>query len=380
MRLSPPGRWNSWRCGCRCRRSTNSTTAALSRAAIESGSLAAGDEIVIMPAGKIARIRTVEGWPAHAGQRTRQTAGRSVGITLDRELFVERGDVIAHVGNSPRDTRRHSRADFLAARQAADDGRLDPGPARHPRNPRHRGGDREGGRSRRTCRASRPDRSRATMSAKSIFRWPIRWRPIPIPTIRAPGAGDRGQWPHRRRRTGAVGRCRTTRRSVDIVPVESALRPDERSARYRHSGAVVWLTVCRAPENRHWRARWNADCSAMAARRCCWMATPCAPASTTISASPHRTVPRTFVGWPKSRFISRATGTSPLSPRSRRRGKIVARHAASLIPRSAKSTSPPPPKCARAATPRAITPRRGPGSCTPSPASAMIISRRRNAN
>ena len=29
---------------------------------------------------------------------------------------------------------------------------------------------------------------------------------------------------------------------VDIVPVESALRPDERSARYRHNGAVVWLT------------------------------------------------------------------------------------------------------------------------------------------
>jgi bifunctional enzyme CysN/CysC len=29
---------------------------------------------------------------------------------------------------------------------------------------------------------------------------------------------------------------------VDIVPVESALRPDERSARYRHHGAVVWFT------------------------------------------------------------------------------------------------------------------------------------------
>jgi bifunctional enzyme CysN/CysC len=29
---------------------------------------------------------------------------------------------------------------------------------------------------------------------------------------------------------------------VEIVPVESALRPDERSARYRHNGAVVWLT------------------------------------------------------------------------------------------------------------------------------------------
>jgi bifunctional enzyme CysN/CysC len=29
---------------------------------------------------------------------------------------------------------------------------------------------------------------------------------------------------------------------IDIVPVESALRPEERSARYRHHGAVIWLT------------------------------------------------------------------------------------------------------------------------------------------
>ena len=29
---------------------------------------------------------------------------------------------------------------------------------------------------------------------------------------------------------------------IDIVPVESALRPEERSARYRHNGAVIWLT------------------------------------------------------------------------------------------------------------------------------------------
>ena len=29
---------------------------------------------------------------------------------------------------------------------------------------------------------------------------------------------------------------------VDIVPVDSALRPDERSARYGHGGAVVWFT------------------------------------------------------------------------------------------------------------------------------------------
>ncbi len=72
---------------------------------IESGHLAAGDEIVIMPAGKIATIKSVEGWPVTALQG-KQGAGRSVGITLDRELFIERGDIISHTGKSPRDTRR----------------------------------------------------------------------------------------------------------------------------------------------------------------------------------------------------------------------------------------------------------------------------------
>src|SRR3981081_1562884 len=56
---------------------------------IESGHLAAGDEIVIMPAGKIAKIRSVEGWPA-TPVKGAQSAGRSVGITLDRELCIER--------------------------------------------------------------------------------------------------------------------------------------------------------------------------------------------------------------------------------------------------------------------------------------------------
>src|SRR5581483_9308106 len=42
---------------------------------IESGHLATGDEIVIMPAGKIARIKSVEGWPVTALQG-KQGAGR----------------------------------------------------------------------------------------------------------------------------------------------------------------------------------------------------------------------------------------------------------------------------------------------------------------
>src|SRR3954451_1695344 len=72
---------------------------------IESGNLRTGDEIVIMPAGKIARIKSVESWPTTPLTGS-QGAGRSIGITLDRELFVERGDAIAHAEAAPRDTRR----------------------------------------------------------------------------------------------------------------------------------------------------------------------------------------------------------------------------------------------------------------------------------
>jgi sulfate adenylyltransferase large subunit/phosphoadenylyl-sulfate reductase (thioredoxin) len=64
---------------------------------IESGSLAIGDEIVVAPSGKRARVRSIEGWPV--AQATTATAaasaGRSVGITIDRDLFIARGDVIA---------------------------------------------------------------------------------------------------------------------------------------------------------------------------------------------------------------------------------------------------------------------------------------------
>ncbi len=81
---------------------------------IESGHLAAGDEIVIMPAGKIAKIKSVESWPV-TPLTGKQGAGRSVGITLDRELFIERGDIIAHVGQEPARHAPAARADFLAA-------------------------------------------------------------------------------------------------------------------------------------------------------------------------------------------------------------------------------------------------------------------------
>ena len=208
---------------------------------IESGHLTAGDEIVVMPKGKLAKIRSVESWPETPVNEV-QTAGRSVGITLDRELFVERGDVIAHVGSSPRDTRRirarifwlhdqpllpgasilvrlgtkETRATVVAIEKAVDPGALSSIETQSiARN-----------------HVGEIDISLAQPLAADPFTDNPRTGRLVIEVHgRIAGGGlvlavDSGQ--------RAV--------PVNIVPVESALRPDERSARYRHGGAVVWLT------------------------------------------------------------------------------------------------------------------------------------------
>jgi bifunctional enzyme CysN/CysC len=64
---------------------------------IESGQLAAGHEIQIMPGAKRAIVKSIEEWPVPiaSDQARSASAGQSVGITLDRELFVARGHVLS---------------------------------------------------------------------------------------------------------------------------------------------------------------------------------------------------------------------------------------------------------------------------------------------
>jgi bifunctional enzyme CysN/CysC len=208
---------------------------------IESGHLSTGDEIVVMPKGKVAKIKSVESWPVTPVAET-QTAGRSVGITLDRELFIERGDVIAHVGTGPRDTRRirarvfwlhdtplvpgasilvrlgtkETRATVVAIEKAVDPGEL------------------------------------ASMETQSIARNHV--GEIDISLAQALAADPFTDNPRTGRLVievhgriaggGLVLSADAGQRAVpvNIVPVESALHPDERSARYRHTGAVIWMT------------------------------------------------------------------------------------------------------------------------------------------
>ncbi|MBI3446227.1 MAG: adenylyl-sulfate kinase [Magnetospirillum sp.] len=59
---------------------------------IESGRLKVGDTLVFSPSGKVAKIATIETW-GNSLASVSAGAGQSVGITLDEQIFVERGNV-----------------------------------------------------------------------------------------------------------------------------------------------------------------------------------------------------------------------------------------------------------------------------------------------
>jgi bifunctional enzyme CysN/CysC len=67
---------------------------------IASGRLAIGDELVFSPSNKTAKVKSIEGWsvPELPGEAV---AGQSVGITLEDQIFVERGEVASHREQPP---------------------------------------------------------------------------------------------------------------------------------------------------------------------------------------------------------------------------------------------------------------------------------------
>jgi sulfate adenylyltransferase large subunit/phosphoadenylyl-sulfate reductase (thioredoxin) len=64
---------------------------------IETGRVAVGDEVAFSPRGTTARVQSIEEWPVPDESRVPREAraGQSVGLTLDRQIFVNRGDLIS---------------------------------------------------------------------------------------------------------------------------------------------------------------------------------------------------------------------------------------------------------------------------------------------
>ena len=69
---------------------------------IQAGSIGVGDEVVLSPGARIARVKSLESWPGPA--KPRAQAGESVGFTLDVPLFIERGDIVSNASAMPAST------------------------------------------------------------------------------------------------------------------------------------------------------------------------------------------------------------------------------------------------------------------------------------
>ncbi|MGE3965541.1 MAG: adenylyl-sulfate kinase [Planctomycetota bacterium] len=69
---------------------------------IESGVLTVGDRVLFSPCNKIATVASLEHFPERAADRA--VAGESIAFTLEEPTFVERGEVVSHVERSPFET------------------------------------------------------------------------------------------------------------------------------------------------------------------------------------------------------------------------------------------------------------------------------------
>ena len=70
---------------------------------IESGRVSAGDRVLFSPSNKTAHVASIEAWNAPAPV-TEAGAGRSIGLTLDEQLVVERGETVSHAAQPPIET------------------------------------------------------------------------------------------------------------------------------------------------------------------------------------------------------------------------------------------------------------------------------------
>jgi bifunctional enzyme CysN/CysC len=62
-----------------------------------------GDRLLFSPSNKSARIASIESWN-RAEPVVEAQAGQSVGVTLDEQLFVERGEIASHESDAPKET------------------------------------------------------------------------------------------------------------------------------------------------------------------------------------------------------------------------------------------------------------------------------------
>ena len=83
---------------------------------IETGTLRVGDELIFSPNDKTAVVASIERW--NAPGRDFAVAGESIGITLEEQIFVERGHIASHELDSPIESNRFKARLFWMGRKS----------------------------------------------------------------------------------------------------------------------------------------------------------------------------------------------------------------------------------------------------------------------
>ncbi len=210
---------------------------------VASGSLRAGDDVLALPSGARARVVELAGWPAPP---TGVVTGDNPAIVLDRQLVIERGELLCDPASPPK----------LSAVFDAELFWLGPGDLGVGKRLRARVGTREvgayvssiihvqdddtfalqassvvpeGGVARVTVRCD----SALGVDNYALVRDGARFVLIDAGAIAGGGVLDASGYPDLRR-AGAAG--------DHLTPVRHEVMAAERGARAGHEGAVVWLT------------------------------------------------------------------------------------------------------------------------------------------
>jgi bifunctional enzyme CysN/CysC len=83
---------------------------------IESGTLRVGDELFFSPNDKTGVVKSIERW--NAPVRDYAVAGESIGITLEEQIFVERGHIASHEADAPIESNRFKARLFWMGRKS----------------------------------------------------------------------------------------------------------------------------------------------------------------------------------------------------------------------------------------------------------------------
>ncbi|CAM9986286.1 unnamed protein product [Phaeothamnion confervicola] len=216
---------------------------------IESGALAVGDEIMFSPSNKTTRIRSIEAWSARPDfiPPQRAESGQSIGLTLEDEIVVQRGEIVSHVRDLPIETDVFRARLFWLGREPVDVGRrfdLRIGTQSVPADIREIGrivgsGDlveRQGGRIECFDVADVTLRTTRLIALDDYGVNPITGRFVLAdgPDVLGGGIVDTGGYPDQR--------ASITRRSSNIAHVEHRVTSEARAQRNSHRGGVVWLT------------------------------------------------------------------------------------------------------------------------------------------